>query len=93
MSIRYGMPTHRFTTSTIILAISWVVQNPIDSLIQWSCSFRIPLTIPSFANIFDTSSSETNCGIAIVMTRIVLNTFLNFIPLRLMQIATNIPRK
>ena len=67
-------------------------QNGIACWIQPHLSSR-PLTRPSLANILPTYSRDTNCGTAMVMTRIVRQSFFSLMPFLLIMMATAMPRK
>ena len=96
MSMVYGTPIHKFTISTEkrgkIESCETSVSHPILSLIIPK-SISTVLSGPSICKKFDIVSSVINCGMAIVITKIVRNTGLPTTPLRLISMARNIPAK
>ena len=54
-------------------------------------SNNMPLIGPNSENKFLTANNETNCGMAIVIIKMVRHTFLNFTDLLLINIASKIP--
>ena len=88
--IVYGIPIHRFTTITVILAQVAFVKNGSDFVIH-PAFFKTTFIIPSCASMLLTIRSETNCGIAIESININLQKALNFVPFLLISSATSIP--
>ena len=92
ISIRYGMPIQILMIMTMIRASVGMPQKS-TACFRIPRSNRKPLNRPFNVNILLTYNSEMNCGIAIVMIRMVLQTFLRWMPFLLIIIATPIPRK
>ena len=86
----YGIPIHRLTIITVILAHVALVKNGSDLLIQ-PAFFNTTFIIPSCASILLIIRSDTNCGIAIDNMNINLQNDLNLVPFLLISSATRIP--
>ena len=88
----YGIPTHRLMTMTVTRAHVAFVKNGSGSVIQpHVCNMR--LTAPCGWSMVCMTSKDTNCGTAIDMEKHGRQKPLPRVVLRLMIMATNMPRK
>ena len=96
ISIRYGMPIQILMMMTMTRASTGLLPPRKSIACAGSMmprSIRKPLIRPFRLNILEMYNREMNCGIAIVMMRIVLQTFFKWMPFLLIAIATRMPRK
>ncbi len=89
MSIVYGIPTHIFTTITVILAMSQFERN---GIVGTPRAPSVSLIGPPSARRSFMIRSVTNCGTAAVTTNIVLQKALNLISFLLIMSARIIPK-
>ena len=101
----YGIPIQILSTTSKIFAVHSPSQSEkfAASAMESGRMFQLTKVLvvlinslpstPESSNRRETYRSETNCGIAMVITSTVLQNFLILIPFLLIMMATNIPRK
>ena len=88
----YGIPTHRLMMITVTRAQVALVKNGNGPSIQpHVCSMRF--TAPCGWSMVCMTSRDTNCGTAMDMEKQARQKPLKWVVLRLMIMATNMPRK